>query len=208
MALPATHIRFALDLLHRFPIENVAQYISGALYPDSRWLTGVDRVMSHADRYLEPDFPDSEYTFGIHIHCVCDSVQTYAFEAWLPDMHGLEDQARWLYLSAAKMIQDRFDMQQFDLQAYLPFLDYAENPNHENIDRVKAFNRIIQNSYNNKKTLGFQDYYNLWIHVGLSPDTAGEMVREMEHMDKDEPLVRSINRSYDEMLQEISRRLD
>jgi len=106
MALPATHIRFALDLVHRFPIDNTAQYISGTLYPDSRWLTGVDRLKSHTDRYLEADFPDSEYTYGIHIHCVCDMVQAQVFEESLPGLQGLEDQARWLYLSAAKMIQD------------------------------------------------------------------------------------------------------
>jgi hypothetical protein len=106
MALPATHIRFALDLVHRFPIENTARYISGTLYPDSRRLTGVDRLKSHASRYLEPDFPDSEYTYGIHIHCVCDLVQSQVFEERLPGLQGLEDQARWLYLSAAKMIQD------------------------------------------------------------------------------------------------------
>ena len=88
MALPATHIRFALDLAHRFPIEKMARYISGTLYPDSRWLTGVDRLKSHAERYLEPDFPSSEYTHGIHIHCVCDVVQSHVFEEGLP--------VRWL----------------------------------------------------------------------------------------------------------------
>ena len=204
MALPATHIRFALDLKHRFPIDNLARYISGTLYPDSRWLTGVDRVQSHSDRYLEPDFPNSEYTYGIHIHCVCDSVQTRTFAARLPGLQNLDDHARWLRLSAAKMIQDRFDMQRFDLQAYLPFLDYAESPNNENIDRVRAFNRRIQNRYNQKKRLDSQDYYNLWIDVGLPPDAAGEMIREMERMTKDTASIQVVKRSYDEMLERVS----
>jgi hypothetical protein len=204
MALPATHIRFALDLRHRFPIENVASYISGTLYPDSRWLTDVDRFTSHASRYLEPDFPDSEYTFGIHIHCVCDSIQTDTFESCLPGLRGLEDQARWIYMSAAKMIQDQLDMKHFDLQAYLPFLDYAENPNQENIDSVKAFNRIIQHSYKDKKKLDSQDYYHLWTQVGLPADTAGEMVREMERMALDNIAIRMIEGCYGKMLERFS----
>ena len=208
MALPATHIRFALDLKDRFPVENVARYISGTLYPDSRWLTGVDRLKSHDHRYLEPDFWDSEYTLGIHIHCMCDSIQEHIFASSLPGLQNLEDQARWLRLSAAKMIQDRFDMQQFDIQSCLPFLEYAENPNHENIDSVKAFNRIIQNSYKDKNALDSQDYFNLWIQVGLSADTAGEMVREMEGMATDNITVRAIEDSYGKMIGRMAAQQD
>jgi hypothetical protein len=74
------------------------------LYPDSRWLTGVDRLKSHAGHYLEPDFPSSEYTYGIHIHCVWDKIQSQVFEELLPELQGLNSFDRWSFLSAAKMI--------------------------------------------------------------------------------------------------------
>jgi len=200
MALPATHIRFALDLAHRFPITYLDRYITGTLYPDSRWMTGVDRLKSHHRRYLSPDFPDSEYTYGIHIHCVCDKIQSRVFEEWLPGPADVNDQARWVYLSAAKMIQDRVDMQAFDMQACLPFLSYAENPNQEDIHGVMMFNRIIQNAYRYKQQLDFQDYFDLWVHVGLPPDKAAEMISEMQRMAGDEDLVQLIKKSYGETL--------
>lgn len=200
MALPATHIRFALDLAHRFPITYLDRYIAGTLYPDSRWLTGVDRLKSHDQKYLTPDFPGSEYTYGIHIHCVCDRIQSLVFAERLPGLAGLNDQDRWVYLSAAKMIQDRFDMQEFDLQSCLPFLTYAETPNYEDVKGVLAFNRIIQNAYRHKQQLDFQDYFDLWVHVSLSPDTAAEMVSEMRRMAGDEDLVQLIKNSYGETL--------
>ena len=203
MALPATHIRFALDMAHRFPIRHMDRYIAGSLYPDSRWLTGIDRLQSHAARYLEADFANSEYTYGIHIHCVCDKIQSQVFEAGLPGLEGLADSARWVLISAAKMVQDRFDMQAFDLQACLPFLAYAENPNQEDVGRVKTFNQIIQNAYLNKNTLDFQDYYMLWVQVSLSADTAAEMVRKMKKMTGDDEMVYFIKQVYTEMLNRI-----
>jgi hypothetical protein len=139
---------------------------------------------------------------------VFHSVQAKTLETCLPELQDLGDQERWISQSAAKMIQDRFDMQKFNLQAYLPLLDYAENPNHEDIDNVKAFNKIIQNSYNNKDTLDFQDYYSLWTNVGLSPETAGEMVGEMERMTKDMALVRAIKGSYSRMLEQTTAQIN
>jgi hypothetical protein len=203
MALPATHIRFALDMADRFPVEHLDRYIAGTLYPDSRWLTGVARLKSHDPRYLESIFPFSDYTLGIHIHCMCDKIQSGIFEATLPGLAGLLDQERWVYLSAAKMIQDRLDMQAFDMQTYLPCLDYAENPNQEDIQRVRVFNRIIQSAYHLKTGMNFQDYYNLWVHVTLSTAMAAAMVREMERLSADNGLVERIKQSYDEILERV-----
>jgi hypothetical protein len=203
MALPATHIRFALDSVHRFPITYLDRYIAGTLYPDSRWLTGVDRLKSHDQKYLTPEFPDSEYTYGIHIHCVCDKIQSLVFAERLPGLADLDDQDRWVYLSAAKMIQDSFDMQEFDLQACLPFLAYAENPNDEDVNAVLAFNRIIQNAYRHKKRFDFQDYFDLWVHVSLSPDTAAQMVSEMKRMAEEDDLVQLIKKSYGETFRRV-----
>lgn len=201
MALPATHIRFALDMADRLPVGHLDRYVAGTLYPDSRWLTGVNRLKSHDERYLEISFPTSDYTLGIHIHCVCDKLQSCVFEAALPGLKNLAGQDRWVYLSAAKMVQDRLDMQVFDMQACLPFLNYAENPNQEDVQDVRAFNRIIQNAYQFKPVLDFQDYYNLWVNVTLSPLKAAEMIRMMQTIAKDEQLVERIQQAYDEMLE-------
>lgn len=78
MALPATHIRFALDLAFRYAVKQLDRYVAGSLYSDGRWLTGVDRLISHDRRYAVPDFPDSDYTRGI---CADAPVRFAAFGA-------------------------------------------------------------------------------------------------------------------------------
>lgn len=201
MALPATHIRFALDLAPIYPVKHLNRYIAGSLYPDSRWLTGVERLKSHGRRYFEPDFPNSDYTYGIHVHCVCDAIQSQLFEAHLPGLRDLEGQDRWVYLSAAKMLQDRFDTQAFDCQDCLRFLNYAENPNQEDPARVLAFNRIVQGVYGQKAILEADDYYRLWVQVGLLPKTAAATTREMERLAGEESTVQFIRGAYERMRQ-------
>ena len=38
MALEATHIRFAYDLKEKYKITDLEKYISGLIYPDSRYI--------------------------------------------------------------------------------------------------------------------------------------------------------------------------
>jgi hypothetical protein len=47
MALEATHIRFALDLKDTYGVNDVHAFVSGAVYPDSRYVMGIDRIATH-----------------------------------------------------------------------------------------------------------------------------------------------------------------
>jgi hypothetical protein len=43
-------------------------------YPDSRWLTGVDRTATHGDKCLETDFANSDFKLGWYVHYRCDTI--------------------------------------------------------------------------------------------------------------------------------------
>ena len=47
MAFTATHIKFALDFKDKYDIKDLSHYLSGAIYPDSRYVTGIDRNLTH-----------------------------------------------------------------------------------------------------------------------------------------------------------------
>ena len=68
MALQATHIKFALDLQAKYNVKNLEKYISGANYPDSRFLTGVGREKTHDLDSLE--LLDSDFKKGWHNHLI------------------------------------------------------------------------------------------------------------------------------------------
>ena len=51
MALEATHMRFALDLKNKYQVRNIKKYIVGTIYPDSRYLSGIDRTLTHSENF-------------------------------------------------------------------------------------------------------------------------------------------------------------
>jgi hypothetical protein len=109
MALPATHIRFAAAIADRFGMSDSNAYYSGTLYPDSRWVSGVARNKTHDQRFLSPDFPSDDFTRGWHVHCVCDRIQAEIHDEILGDLSMMTVNARWVRLSAAKVVQDIAD---------------------------------------------------------------------------------------------------
>ena len=101
-------------------------------------------------RFLQKDFPRSDFTYGWHVHCLVDHVQTRLYKTLFPDAEAMDGQQRWRLLSAAKVIQDRHDLDKFDLQGGIALLNYAEAPAGEDIQLVRAFNRIIRETYKDR----------------------------------------------------------
>ena len=57
MGLEATHIRFALDLKEDLDAKDLNKYLSGAIYPDSRHVTKLERKVTHNfDLVVNKDF--------------------------------------------------------------------------------------------------------------------------------------------------------
>ena len=203
MALPATHIRFAAELVGRYPIRHFKAYIAGTLYPDSRRFSGISRDKTHADIHLETGFPDSDFTFGWHIHCLCDRIQEILHTPMLPQIMTLDNQSQWVSLAAAKMVQDQHDMQQVDLNPLLDSLDYAEAPQGEHIQQIMRYHRLIQDTYRGKERLGPADYHGLWTGVGVSSDQADSLVTVMQQIQGDKALAKRICASYDMMRKRV-----
>jgi hypothetical protein len=104
MALPATHIRFAAVIAKRLAVTDMGAYLSGTLYPDSRWVTGIDRQQTHGRRCLDPGFACDDFTAGWHIHCLCDCIQGDIHGGLLDGLSEMTPDARWIRMSAAKII--------------------------------------------------------------------------------------------------------
>lgn len=200
MALAATHLRFALDLADRYPVVSLKRYIAGTIYPDSRWLTGQDRNATHGSHTLQKEFPTTDYTFGWHVHCICDHVQARRYADLFPGLTGMDREHRWILLSAAKMVQDLNDLQRFDVNTALSFLEYAENPENEVIAQVQKFNTIIQETYSGRDAHDPPDYHRLWVQVGLTAEMAAKLVAAADNIRADASLVASIEAVYPRMV--------
>ncbi len=200
MALIPTHIRFAIDVAKHYQIDNFQRYISGTVYPDTRWITGIDRNLTHHPAFLKPDFPKSDFTLGWHIHCVCDELQKKAHQSLFNNLRDLDRKERWILLSAAKVIQDMNDLQQIDLHKLPVYSDYAETPNGEDIRQVKKFHQIIKATYVSGDVPSPGEYGEMWQDVGLDAITAENLVDKLEWMLLDTNLELKIQNSYEKKI--------
>jgi len=200
MALIMTHIRFALDMAKQFNIACLEHYISGTVYPDSRWVSGIERELTHDIRFQSPDFPTDDFTRGWQVHCICDQVQTVCFENHFPELQALPREDRWIRMSAVKLLQDMYDLQAFDFNQQASALSHIRNPNGEEITLVKSFYNIILKTYRDGQVPAPEQYRQLWLDVGLAGSLADRIIQELDDLLLNPESCRLIESSFDEMI--------
>jgi len=111
MALFASHIRFAIDLIERnhYIPKDKSQYFSGTTYPDSRWLSNIERKLTHVGSIPESIQASNDFKQGWLIHCRYDQIQN--------ELHKMRSfqrdfvpEDKWIYYSALKAVQDMSDV--------------------------------------------------------------------------------------------------
>jgi hypothetical protein len=200
MALPATHLRFAAVVADQLAVSDWSAYLSGTLYPDSRWITGIARLKTHDRRFLDPSFAGDDFTRGWHIHCVCDRIQKDIHVDLFGDLASLTPQAKWVRLSAAKVVQDMHDAANGALDDYLPSLSPSRTPNQESGADIGRYYDFVKQAYQRLSTPHWQDYARLWNQVGLDRDVISEIEKETQQMRSDVQLNPKLNRVFDQMV--------
>ncbi|MFC1819867.1 hypothetical protein ACFLZG_02120, partial [Thermodesulfobacteriota bacterium] len=166
MALIATHVRFALDIIDGNEVKSLKEYLNGTIYPDSQKVTKVGRDLTHSRDILAQPPDQTDFTRGWLVHCICDEIQMEIHKELFPDTGTDEIERIWPYITALKLLQDRNDADFINMQEYLPFLDDAESPNNEDIDLVIKYNRAIQEAYK-ERDIRLDSYYHMFIEHGL-----------------------------------------
>lgn len=205
MSLKATHIRFALDLMSGYDVKEKEKYISGCVYPDSRYITGIDRMLTHNDDILNSEFAKDDFRKGWQAHQICDMAHNCAFRQNIPmlDRHDKEsgyNEERFVEFSAVKVVQDINDMQCFNLQECLEYLEYVHNPNGEDLEKIRSYNKIVADLYKNKKQTTFHDNYVMWRDLGIGENLAKKIMRKAEEFAKNKVLKKQIESCYEAAL--------
>ncbi|MDO8594127.1 MAG: hypothetical protein Q7R93_01250 [bacterium] len=204
MALEATHIRFALDLQKKYEPTDLRKYVSGAIYPDSRYVTGIDRHLTHLDRLTREKLLSSgDFGKGWHAHLVCDDIQYEVTKELLPEVFKEKSafgKETWIRHSALKVLQDMGDVRRFDIANYLASLDYIENPNGEDTAVLQTYNKIFQKMYVAPATLTLNEYYDMWREWKIGDDFSGQIRRQAEEYAKDERVMKLVSKIYAEVL--------
>ena len=204
MALEATHIRFALDLKDKYGVQNVERYVAGAIYPDSRYVTEVDRLATHPEDYMEWDMNRiNDFRKGWFAHLLADNIQWDITKEFLPQVFdGSQGQGgeRWIKHTAIKILQDLDDVRKFDIKQYLPFLLHVENPNGEDIKTVERYNQIFPKMYADPEKVNVDSCYEMWKEFGIDDELAMKVKLQAEEYSRDNTVMDAVVKIYPEML--------
>jgi hypothetical protein len=204
MSLAATHIRLALDLKDKYQVQDVKKYISGAIYPDSRYITKINRQLTHNDEILKLTFAKDDFRKGWQTHQACDAIQKEMRKNFLPQAFAEEgdgyNEKIWIIATATKIIQDILDAQSFSIQEYLKYLEFTHNPNGEDIRGIKKYNQLIITLYKGKKETMIEDYYQMWLAFGISKNLGLKVKMKAEELQGNQKLMEKINGAYINML--------
>lgn len=204
MALEATHIRFALDLKNKYQAKDIKRYIVGTIYPDSRYVSGVDRFLTHPIDFMDWRQKDlDDFKKGWFVHLLADKLQRQVAEEKLPQVFEGEDgqgSEVWIKYTAIKILQDIDDVRKFDIKKYLPYLAFTENPNGEDFDLVNKYNKIFIKMYAEPDEVDIDSCYEMWREFGIGDDLAAKVKKQSEEYSKDERIMNIIREIYSQMI--------
>lgn len=205
MALEASHIRFALDIKDKLEVTDLKKYIPGIIYPDSRYVTKIDRELTHPQELLDNHYSHlDDFNKGCYAHLLYDKIlRDYTKETLSKiflDVESFQDpgQELWIRLTALKILQDIEDVKRYDIKTYLPYLDYIETLNGENLDQLLEYNKYFQNMYAVPHQISVKSYYDMWKFLGIGADLAGRVKTQTEAYQKNSSIQDFIKTVYEQ----------
>lgn len=212
MALEATHMRFALDLKDHFEVKNICEYLSGTIYPDSRYVSGIDRNLTHPKDLFERKHTElTDFEKGWFAHLICDDVQFELTMEKFPEIAQMEEgqgNGRWVDHTALKILQDMDDVQKFDVQSHLSCLEHVFNPNGEDLEKVREYNAIFPEMYADPMNLTVDSEYVMWEKFGIGDELVERLKESTERQGADSKVRERLSTLYDEMLTTAKKKLE
>jgi hypothetical protein len=201
MALLATHIRFALDLSSKYKPDILDQYIIGSLYPDSRYRTQTDRLLTHPKEYTSWKISDIDsFTKGWHAHLLCDQVGLEYTKVIFSDIFTedqiVQNSPNWITLTALKVLSDLDSVKVVNIKDYLSDLKFIHPVHSENVADLVSYYKETFEAYKVDPILTIDSYRNIFSAVGLIPDTIEEIIDTAKTMSKDEKVINRLEKLY------------
>lgn len=203
MALEGTHIRFAHEFFESLAITNRAEYISGTLYPDSRYFTGVDRTLTHPKDAVEELLRGDDFKKGWAVHLMCDKLQREFTRVQMPEVFSGDEGAlsdTWVRHSALKILQDITDAQAFEISLHLDGCVMTQAPQGESRVSLEKYYAVVKNMYSAPHALSIEVASQMWRDFGVEEEFVTR-IRAQALAYADDPRAQALlERIYDEMV--------
>lgn len=206
--MEATHVRFARDLAERLGVLDFTAYYSGAVYPDSRYATGIPRTATHNDPLCpqDPFQPGlSDFEKGWATHLIYDRASTMVRRetlAMIPEELRKDD---WAFFTSVKLVEDMESVRQLgEDMAILRELAMARRPCGEEAAPMERYYADLRAAYA-PACDDASDYRAFSVKLGIAPDRADRMVALAERFLADPSIARAILDVYPRVLSRYAR---
>lgn len=207
MALEASHIRIAFDTKNTYHITDLPAYLSGTIYPDSRYITGIDRSLTHP---TDKQAWTTNFEKGWLAHLRYDETQRSEIKLVLTQFDQMPDPTdglnTWINTTAIKIIQDIEDAKSLESTNLFSQLSHLENPNNEDVEIIKKYHLLISTLYNHPKTLKPQDYEILWNAFHLSVEKIDTLIKKTIEFQNNAEMMTEIKMIYQKTLSDTIQR--
>lgn len=205
MALYGTHIRFALDIKDYFTVENVEKYISGTVYPDSRYYSSIERELTHNVKFEDKSFYNGDdFKKGWAAHLLYGHIQFDVISEIFPTLFSRQEimygNDHWITRTVIKILQDLDDIKYFDITAYLSCLDHIETPNGESEQVIKNYNNILVNLYKELPS-EIDDYKLTWTGMGMETTVVEAIKSKFFELEKNKEVMDKVKLMYPKSLE-------
>ncbi|MBI2436642.1 MAG: hypothetical protein HYV41_02800 [Candidatus Magasanikbacteria bacterium] len=211
MALEATHIRFALDLKKRYKVQDEHKYILGSVYPDSRYLTGINREKTHQVNFNTQNIDGiSDFQKGWLTHLICDRSQKYIIRDLFPELFNPEikikqgDEA-WISITVLKILQDRIDVEKINVKKFLSNIHSLESPNDEELKVLEKYYEILYEMYDD---INFENHIEkslkMWLGFGVDNVLVDKIRKRAIVFADDESVINRVKLIYEKQILEIN----
>ncbi len=206
MALEASHIRFALDVKEKFAITDECDYVVGTIYPDSRYVTKIDRYLTHPLKEYPTDqsFKKDNFRKGWFAHLWCDDIQYALVKDIFPEIaEGStgEQNNEWIKRTALKILQDIDDANSFEITKYLDCFSKIQNPNGEDMEKMKLYYKTFHEIYKAPEKLTIDSYNFLWTQWGLDGELVKKLIAQTKLFALDENIMIRLKGLYARILE-------
>jgi hypothetical protein len=188
-------------------VKDLNKYIAGSIYPDSRYPTGINRLLTHDDAQMKEAFwKNDDFRKGWVSHLLYDKIQYSVHTEWFSDIlkeknPNMSNEDDWIVRTALKILQDIDDIGQFDIKQHLDALKYIETPNGEDKKAVQKYNQLCRDIYSNAPNVTIEDLEKMWVDWSIPAEIAVKMRTKAYEINKDEKLRPLIVKIYNETLE-------
>ncbi|HAL49895.1 MAG: hypothetical protein UU40_C0005G0013 [Candidatus Uhrbacteria bacterium GW2011_GWD2_41_121] len=149
MAMQATHVRFAIEFEKELGVLDRAEYLSGVMYSDSRYTSGIDRHLTH-DSSLKITYAlvGSDFEKGWKIHVLYDMLEhDYIFGLFNITAKLVAFSDYWIKISAAKFIEDLESFKLLKESKIIESISPTSTPNNEDPSKLSKWYDLQRSVY-------------------------------------------------------------